>query len=593
MDDYMELYGKAATLSKKKYQLSNSLKDLAKDMANANREKAELAGRTENAIEQEKRKQYSDYVNRCTASISDQIKHKETELSSLKKEKEEKVKQVDKSAILDQLTKEAGIEEIGAEGLESIRKVVRQNMGERFESEIYSRIQVEPIQELKGSLSAFVKDFNNSLKEIKKYSLPSSTDPKLIVGWFVSKVKSMYTSNSKMAFVLLAAVLVGFLFLSKILIPLFILSFIYLGVMNFRKGIFYYKSLYKFKSIKENLNNINRKVKEAAEEVYKKELASVADEYDIKIGDTFADIQSLNDSFHSAKQDAFKTFNFDESEVRNSFDMLTVSIEQKISDFMDKKQHIEKEIASAEEGLQEAFQKMKEFGENLKEDYLSVATPEKDSLMYYKFLLDVKNGKPEMFELAEGSHLILYDNYDDCTNFLKLILFQMRRRVALSLLRCEIWDSVRMGVQFRAFVEEQESLFRIVSDTDKIKDRTKFIKDSLAKRIGTIVSSYKDINSYNQEMINTRSVPEYYYVLVVFVSNIELLRQEALIQLCINGAKCGMYLFVVVDAAKAGSEFIPLLENFGKIVRVTSEKVTTQSLDYTKQELEEQEKRKS
>ena len=465
-----------------------------------------------------------------------------THKSNLDELTEEKVMQnhEDKYAMHDEITK----------SLNECEKKLELSMGKRFKTEFIkqmdrSKIVVEPEEidnfiDYFNNLNAKLDTYNNSLVHnlIEKIEtkLPQLRETRLL-------------ENRNNVLILSALICLSIYFLRFYILPVYGVILFMLMVYHLHNSYHVYEILLAFKAVKDNLQLIEDEIKKNILEELESLVLQENDAYKQKYDSLMKKRNELDAKKAETNQEIIKNFEFDDSEIRASFEATATSYKNQINILEAEITNIETQIDNIKVKSKELSNEYANTIQSIPEQYLRPVIGEsyifttRNDINSFFFGLQEDNNEPIFFTHPMGSSIILYDESTDIVfRFLQLINVQLRNKLNPAAFQVEVYDQVTRGMALSMFlVPGIDSAFSIKATSEEISNSVEQIGTLINRRNTLLLNGEGNIEAYNEARAAEKSLTEPYKFIFNINAPENILLSQTLIQAYHLGNKLGIY----------------------------------------------------
>lgn len=324
--------------------------------------------------------------------------------------------------------------------------------------------------------------------------------------------------TAKVSFGILSILLVVLVAVAgKFLFPFYVL---FLGVLlfyNVNKHYRIFSALIAQKTVKDNLKLIDESLRNKALEQQQALLQETQEQYDAQLLQAQEELDSLKRRKDSATMSAMQSFTFDDTDLQSRYSNAIKINNKRLEQLTSEKDSLQHSLNEAQNELQELEHQLHAIAGNVQSEYLDLQKIGTSPIFNPQFIVDIKKSKPTYFTHLQAGMLFLYNDSKDVSNFIRLILLQLRIKLSPHNMNCTIIDTQDLGIDYLPFKpnnpdndEAINSLFRIIGDKEKIKETIDDLVASINTRVAAIRQDYDNIAAYNQAMVESDSLTESY-----------------------------------------------------------------------------------
>lgn len=568
-------------------------------------------------IEKEKQDARQNYHENYSKAVQDaKEQHKKDLVAPFERKREEAQNamlqiQTDHANALDELTEEnllkdcSSQQDILAEVRESIanlRSVIIDVVGERFYDELIDQLDAQEIQIDEDRLEDIVDYFNICSSEISKISQRSGKMLGMVV-----KVQDTLAQidgsnielDTRVTIAICGALLVITVLSYKYIFPFYLAFVVVLAGLNIWRNYKVLKIILTQKTIQDNVESIESMLRAQVAEELEKRISAENKRFEAKKSELQNQIDELNMKIQHVSQHSDSSFVFDESKVKSIFDATVRQKEVRENDINEQLHRIDIDLSKKNSELDALQEQLHKMVGSIQDSYLNADSCGKAYELDTKFILDVVNGKPVIFDYPETSMLFLYSNERDVVDFIKLINLQLRVRLSPEVFTVTVYDPTNMGSDFLCFEpvakDEKEEmlvkkLFHIIDSEKDFLDELEHLSEDLRSRINTIVNESGDINTYNKFMKSIDALIQTLEFIFIIDPSDRVLGYQSLPQQLLNGSKVGMYYHLFINENtffSPGSKATDLLDGVSKIYQLSSSGVQPKAKEWILDQIEE------
>ena len=246
-------------------------------------------------------------------------------------------------------------------------------------------------------------------------------------------------------------------------------------------------------------------------------LQETQEQYDAQLLQAQEELDSLKRRKDSATMSAMQSFTFDDTDLQSRYSNAIKINNKRLEQLKDEKDSLQHSLNEAQNELQELEHQLHAIAGNVQSEYLDLQKIGTSPIFNPQFIVDIKKSKPTYFTHLQAGMLFLYNDSKDVSNFIRLILLQLRIKLSPHNMNCIIIDTQDLGIDYLPFKpnnpdndEAINSLFRIIGDKEKIKETIDDLVASINTRVAAIRQDYDNIAAYNQAMVESDSLTESY-----------------------------------------------------------------------------------
>lgn len=332
--------------------------------------------------------------------------------------------------------------------------------------------------------------------------------------------------------------------------PYLILGLTTLGGLNIYKGYSTYRIALESKLLSDNIARIDDMVDNQVNEELEEAKNQLTDIFETNVNKLKTRISQLEDKLEQTVMEVRESFNFDETPIIQKYDLRRRNINEDIKRIQLSIDRIDTDIAKINRDINRVEGELSKCTDSLAEHYLSTKRVGDEYLLNPRFLLDIdKNvNKPIFYDFSKETTLFIYEDYEDISNFIRLILVQLMNRLHVGSLEIKYWDFRYQASAVQQFNSLDINYFDIRTTTqDEFDKSIEIIRKKEDNRHKQIEKEHRNIDEYNEFMLNSKSVPESYIFLFIIWMEYKKLLSPPLYSVIRNGARVGMYPFIFIE----------------------------------------------
>lgn len=572
--NYEELKSMKVTKQRELFTLNKKISSIEHEVSQANSMLYDLNGKKSKELENQRSKDLIMKIKQALDPIESEIRAKNSELSSLSENYLREKDSFSESSIMEDLKEKSPFSVELQEATEAAKEIINSDIGDRFANEYSRQLTTRKIVVSEEDMKVFIQRFG----EIKEKMEVLSSSRKFDIGQKLENLlsdlsKNKFENNTKGAMMLFGVLTLSMVLLSWIVFPIYVGFICYTAVSNIRKGAMYSKLLLELKAITDNIEEYEDDIKKEASTRLSSKMEEVENKYKERKTAIEHEMDVLNRSLKETKSRVMDSFVFDSSSITKQFEIAE-------SELLNKKKSLEGNLRQSQETVEKITNDLKGIEEELRKSvddirmkYLKLDSSD-EKLLDYKFLLDIKDGQPIMFDYPKNSSCIfLYDSLKDVKALIKLMIVQLRARLSPHNLKINLWDQDDMGVEFLPFIKSRKELVKIFSNKEQFSDNLDEYTDLLRKRREIIRSQYPDIDSYNEAMISLDSLTESYSFLFIINLPEQYIDDETFHQLVSLGPSMGMYPIIFINKESLEESYVPFIKKCGKTFEIKNSEI--------------------
>lgn len=546
-------------------------------------------------LRQEKDTAQQEFVQQSVADVNNEIQSLQHQISQTQQEYDNEIDRIKCMDIASQYSDEQAITAEVRASLAVLQEQLTKTISPRFQNELEGQFETQEIAMSSEEIEEVIKYFNKQSRMIEHMGSGSWVDKLIDKILQLVRIPSLEKNEktAKVSFGILSILLVVLVAVAgKFLFPFYVL---FLGVLlfyNVNKHYRIFSALIAQKTVKDNLKLIDESLRNKALERQQALLQETQEQYDAQLLQAQEELDSLKRRKDSATMSAMQSFTFDDTDLQSRYSNAIKINNKRLEQLKDEKDSLQHSLNEAQNELQELEHQLHAIAGNVQSEYLDLQKIGTSPIFNPQFIVDIKKSKPTYFTHLQAGMLFLYNDSKDVSNFIRLILLQLRIKLSPHNMNCTIIDTQDLGIDYLPFKpnnpdndEAINSLFRIIGDKEKIKETIDDLVASINTRVAAIRQDYDNIAAYNQAMVESDSLTESYEF--VFYQNPEnrVLSDLNMQQLYRLGGPLGIFVhlfikkdvfYVMGDLAEelvASSEGIYLLQD-GSLLKRAKEFVS-------------------
>lgn len=581
LDSYKETLGKLRELSEQQDHKFTEVSKIEKEV------QANVSAIEKEALDK-KDSELSQYMAGQTSELSERIAQIKQEMAACSQKYEEDRAAMTEAAVSDSYVDDQAVIDEVQLIVSNTRDCLKQAIGEETYEKLASRVEYSAEGLSIGELQGMVDYFNDS--ESILVLIGKIKNPFL---YLISYVENMNVQDREITYKYAVPIFaVGYIVLF-ILLSKFVFTFVAIGLMvtfvySIVSTYFLHKMLVAAITIQTNLDKIIDDLHTQILDDRDERIITLDNEYAAQMEHLQDEVEQTMSELQQAEERAGGQFQFDDSE------------------YAQRKSDLQQEAAARTGVLNEELKKMQQYGKELMSKKGDLESKIKNCINHIQddistigestkldpvFLMDVNptTYAVSTFEFPKQSLYCLYKEQSDAFEFINLMCLQLRSKLSPFSFRVTVCDTVTLGASCLKFVTDSEDvgeqrMFRILDSDAAIKSEFDELQATLRKKNKLVVSSFADIDAYNDFMASIESAQEVYeFYFIVNPSN-SLYQSPSFVQLAMNGAKVGMYVLVftgikqMTDDGNAGLKLVEALNTHYQLVDGTIRPLTKKSI---------------
>lgn len=471
-------------------------------------------------LRQEKDTAQQEFVQQSVAEISNEIQSVQQQIAQTQQEYDSEIEHIKNLDIASQYSDEQAITAEVRASLAVLQEQLTKTISPRFQNELEGQFETQEIAMSSEEIEEVIKYFNKQSRMIEHMGSSSWIDKLIDKILQVVRIPSLEKSEqaAKVSFGILSVLFVVLVIVAgKFLFPFYVL---FLGVLLFYNVNKHYKSfsaLIAQKTVKDNLKLIDESLRNKALEQQQALLQETQERYDAQLLHAQEELDSLKHKKDSATMSAMQSFTFDDADLQSRYNNAIKINNKRLEQLTSEKDSLQHDLSSAQNELQDLECQLHAIAGNVQSEYLDLQKIGTSPIFNPQFIIDIKKSKPTYFTHLQAGMLFLYNDSKDVSNFIRLLLLQLRIKLSPHNMNCTIIDTQDLGIDYLPFKpnnpdndEAINSLFRIIGDKEKIKETIDDLVSSINTRVAAIRQDYDNIAAYNQAMVESDSLTESY-----------------------------------------------------------------------------------
>lgn len=507
-------------------------------------------------LRQEKDTAQQEFVQQSVAEISNEIQSVQQQIAQMQQEYDSEIEHIKNLDIASQYSDEQAITAEVRASLAVLQEQLTKTISPRFQNELEGQFETQEIAMSSEEIEEVIKYFNKQSRMIEHMGSSSWIDKLIDKILQVVRIPSLEKSEqaAKVSFGILSVLFVVLVIVAgKFLFPFYVL---FLGVLLFYNVNKHYKifsALIAQKTVKDNLKLIDESLRNKALEQQQALLQETQERYDAQLLHAQEELDSLKHKKDSATMSAMQSFTFDDADLQSRYNNAIKINNKRLEQLTSEKDSLQHDLSSAQNELQDLECQLHAIAGNVQSEYLDLQKIGTSPIFNPQFIIDIKKSKPTYFTHLQAGMLFLYNDSKDVSNFIRLLLLQLRIKLSPHNMNCTIIDTQDLGIDYLPFKpnnpdndEAINSLFRIIGDKEKIKETIDDLVSSINTRVAAIRQDYDNIAAYNQAMVESDSLTESYEF--VFYQNPEarILSDLNMQQLYRLGGPLGIFVHLFI-----------------------------------------------
>lgn len=471
-------------------------------------------------LRQEKDTAQQEFVQQSVVDVNNEIQSLQHQISQTQQEYDNEIDRIKCMDIASQYSDEQAITAEVRASLAVLQEQLTKTISPRFQNELEAQFETQEIAMSSEEIEEVIKYFNKQSRMIEHMGSGSWVDKLIDKILQLVRIPSLEKNEktAKVSFGILSILLVVLVAVAgKFLFPFYVL---FLGVLlfyNVNKHYRIFSALIAQKTVKDNLKLIDESLRNKALEQQQALLQETQEQYDAQLLQAQEELDSLKQRKDSATMSAMQSFTFDDTDLQSRYSNAIKINNKRLEQLKDEKDSLQHSLNEAQNELQELEHQLHAIAGNVQSEYLDLQKIGTSPIFNPQFIVDIKKSKPTYFTHLQAGMLFLYNDSKDVSNFIRLILLQLRIKLSPHNMNCTIIDTQDLGIDYLPFKpnnpdndEAINSLFRIIGDKEKIKETIDDLVASINTRVAAIRQDYDNIAAYNQAMVESDSLTESY-----------------------------------------------------------------------------------
>lgn len=553
--------------------VEKDLKNIKNTIQSLQDKKIDLEANTNVIIKQEKQKAREKLLQECSLELEIQLKKYEKEISDLRLEKEEKIKDFSLENVKRKILSDSPLSEETRLLITKVKEDAESVISKRFVSVYLSNYEKYQISE-----DEFLKALD-TLPELEKQFSEKKKSAAIVVFdfiiEFINHLDDKEEIKEKSVFI---AIGIGTLILFFIAFPILVVALSIFFSIAFWKSFLLKKSLDTLKVIEDNFFIMEKALDKRSYEKYQSLQKEVDKEYETAIFDVQKNIDKTMEEITNAKQTALATFQFDDTDIKNELNISMEKLDFSILEQEKLEKSLRKKILNLNKQIQILEKEHRDTVHKTIEQYIGSHIG--NSVFYPEKFLLTEEEPLKYFLTSKCSNFFIYKDEIEAINLIRLFCYQLRSLLSPSLAQIQIWDIKNSGISFMPFKNPdpkgESGGFEIYNTTESMKEALNALSATFQKRLQVIRVSYTDIVQYNKDMVMLNSVPENYHVIFCLSSEL-FLNKEEYMRLLVSGAELGIYIYVFCELDKLNQTYFSLLEHVQYCYIMQNEQIISSS----------------
>lgn len=441
------------------------------------------------------------------------------------------------------------------DSMSDVESRVTDILGKNFSDNLYRQLNNSTVELDIQDLSELSKRLSRFDKNIEILSKKSKIDLAHVIDEILKKLNPCKDETAEGAltndiFLYIGMCAVLSVFTLSVGSPYLILGLTTLGGLNVYKGYSTYRIALESKLLSDNIARIDDMVNNQVNEELEEAKNALTDIFETNVNKIKNRIAQMEDKLEQEIMEVRESFNFDETSIKQKYDLRRRNINEDINRIQISIDRIDLCIAKLNKDINKVEGELSKCTDSLAEHYLSTKRVGDEYLFNPRFLLDIdkKMNQPIFFDFSKETTLFIYEDYEDLSKFIRLIIVQLMNRLHVGSLEMKYWDFRYQANAVQQFNSLDVNYFDIRTTTqDEFDKDLENIRKKEDARHKQIEKEHIGIDQYNEFMLNSKSVPESYMFLFIVWMEYRKLLSPPLYSIVRNGARVGMYPFIFIE----------------------------------------------
>lgn len=590
MSDYDSLKKELQRISRLVSHKNREIKQIQDELAAIEKEKTFVKADADASMTKDKNQKYKEHLSKLVGPIEQTLLAAKKDLSDEENDFKSSFSELTTENFLEQCTDTKLLLQQIQEMSSSLRIKLQGLVGERLYKSVYDSIQGNRITLDVNDLDRAIAYFNDCEEKVSHL-----TEKPDYLGDFICKAESRLETlgadekvTGTSAIVRAIALLLGFLILNKFVFPFYLLIILTTVVYHVFRTYNVYKILLLQKSIADNIESIEEKLRAEATEAAEQARAELQQEHDERISFLQERITQLNEKQMNAMNASKESFYYDGSVIKRALDSKMINLEKREADSITNLTDKRRELEALTSEYEELKSKMGTVFSSQQNAYLSYETAGEEFVLNTKFLLDIDDitKKITFFDFPCDSALFIYRDREDAIAFIKLINVQIRTKLHPSCYEVVYYDPINMGQDCFFFVPEVKDndpaarLFKISSTEESYSEILNNYSSDMKSR-QTNFRQDRTIDVYNKHMLEIESLTMSYYFSFVLDPSQQLIKKMGVVTKA--AGMYGIYICTFIsekDLQNLGRGVDEVVDIHNIIYVIQDGKVNTRAKDF-------------
>lgn len=531
------------------HSIKNKLRQVKDEIKEIEQKQERELNSCKKVVEEERKIALQKHVNAATTPVKTSIAEINSKIDQLTAKHQSVLQELEQEASKSSITTENENYVQIKEALGQLEASLTKQLGPRFKEELLKQLNSSKAVIEEDDLPEFIHYFNKLNDRLEKLNKRRKYDLHSVLG----KVSTVITSERLQAnhlnyvILLVVAIIMSFLF-TRILFPLYTGALCILVIKNAYNSFRTYESILAFKSVRDNLNEIDIMFREKALAKIEVKRDAENKEFNRCLSRCRADLEEAEKTLERCERKSKADFVFDSDEVIRPRMANVANLKNKKDNLKRKEEDLKNELDRLCNRVRELETTLNKIAGDIPKKYLSPDKVGTEVLFNNEFLFDIEDNTPVFFVHPKESCLFVYNDSEDMINFIKLICLQLRTTMKPTAFEIKLFDKLEAGMAFQPFVSDTYSkCFSIFSTAQDVKGGIEELGSTLNKRVRIIKGN---IEEYNQRMLEQDSVPEFYIFSFLLNPTQSELQQEGVLQALRIGGKLGMFTHLFIQKNK-------------------------------------------
>lgn len=533
------------------------------------------------------------YKQKVITPIENKITELETKLQDLQNDHKAELQEATEENMLKNCATEQEILNDLKNSASLVSKRLQSILSVRFYKELTSQLEDNVIKLKQSDLDKVIKYFNKCDKQLEKMNDENDT-----IGNFLQSLENtleeadvQQINTNRKALVVFSLVLIVLSFFAyRYLFPLYLIFLLIMFGYNLYRSYTLYKIMIVHKAVQDNISVIDNLLREKILAEVESQKEKINSFYEKEIKDTEDKILISKQKLIDASATADASFSFDGSDLKRLYEQTKIRHQTRESELYEKQYTIKDEIDQIFTRQKELKEQLDKLVGDYKNIYLNFQRIGTSFLFDPTFLFDIDEDKsrPVFFKHPQGSCLFLYHDRADAIGFIKLIVTQLRSRLAPSSQRVIYYDTQNMGqdcIFFSPVLENKNdpasSLFKIFREDSELKDYITNMQEEMRSRQKDLRGD-GNISIYNKHMLEIESLTLPYLFSFIMDPSQELLNSSISTITRVSGTY-GIFVHVFMEInsfTEMGKNVVRSLDTFNEVYLLQNGNFNTRAKDY-------------